>query len=83
MATYDNEVETKDDLTPSKMLSRAFWCGFFVHICLTGFIQDWYGLNKYIHVVRDGWMNTHWIMWAVLAFIGGFVYWRLQARVNS
>lgn len=62
---------------------RSFFLGFICHICLASAMQDLYGLEGYIAVVRASWMNTSWWMWAVLGIIAiclDCVYDKLERR---
>lgn len=39
--------------------------GFSVAVCLNAMTQDLMGKEQYLEVIRVGWINTHWQMWAL------------------
>lgn len=57
-------------------LSHAFWRGFFMHMFLNCMLQDWYGLDRYINAVREGWVNIYWWAWipALLLLVWSDIY---------
>ena len=69
--------------SPTRMLSIAFWSGWFFHLSILGVYQDWIGLDRYINKVQSGWMDTHWIMWALFAVISWNLYAWQQHKVNG
>lgn len=50
-------------MKPRTMIWGAFLAGLgtaFGIICL---IQDWLGLEAYLHYVQNNWVNIHWAVW--------------------
>ncbi|KKM97500.1 hypothetical protein LCGC14_1167510 [marine sediment metagenome] len=59
-------------------LKAGWWLGILTTISITGFIQDWYGLEKYKRVITDNWihMSPWWwlIPWLVSFFLSLYYY---------
>lgn len=70
------------DIQPKQQLKYSFILGFLFHSFITMMIQDIHGKAKYIQLVRDSWMDTSWIMWALFAGIVFYLYERLQNRIK-
>jgi len=70
-------------MKPSKMLAWAFWCGFALNIGLTNTIMQWYGKDAWIEALQAGWLDVHWGIWLVIAWIPAYLYRRLRRQVNE
>jgi len=46
-----------------KKIIESFWIGFFASLSMVGFIQDWYGQDKYIEYLKSHWFDLHWAWW--------------------
>lgn len=73
----------RDEQRPSRMLSRSFWSGFVLHMCLVCGIQDWLGKEEFLRRAESDWMNTHWLMWAFFGLIALSIYSLQQAKVSK
>lgn len=47
--------------------TNAFMMGFFFHIGYSMAVQDWLGLERYIQLCRDNWLDLHWTVGALIA----------------
>lgn len=70
-------------MKPSKMLSYAFWCGFAMNIFLTNTVMQWYGKEPWIEALEAGWLDIHWMIWLVIAWIPAYIYMRIKRQVNE
>lgn len=50
-------------------MEASFWRGFFVHSFLSCMLQDWYGLETYIQLLRIHWVNIYWWVWVPLLML--------------
>jgi len=67
-------------------MRNKYWLGFFIAICLHGFVEDILGKERYLKLVEDGWVNTPWWIWLVaIAVISGLDWYAdyLKAKVKS
>lgn len=70
-------------MKPSKMLSWAFWCGFAMNIFLTNTVMNFYGLDAWVAALQEGWLDIHWGIWLVIAWIPAYIFMRLKKQVNE
>ncbi len=49
--------------------SRVFWCGFATYAGLNMAWQDWMGKEAYLALVRDEWMDLHWMVGVTIALV--------------
>lgn len=57
-------------------VSRYWWCFFFGYMMANGhdmFMQDIWGLEKYIEVVKLHWVNLHWTVGLALMCLAAFL----------
>lgn len=69
--------------TPRRLLTRSFWCGFFVHAFFTLFVQDWMGLERYVASVREHWVNISWLVWVPLIVLCFYIHTADWASVSD
>lgn len=56
--------------------SRYWWCFFFGYMLHAGhdmFMQDMWGLEKYIAVVRLHWVDLHWSVGLGIMILAAFL----------
>ena len=70
-------------IKPKSQIVRAFWAGFILHASISMFYQDWVGLDKYLSLVKKGWVDTHWSLFLVTGIIALIYYNYLLLRINQ
>lgn len=50
-------------------LDLVFWCGFWAHALMNSLVQDWMGLERYIEMCRQHWLNIPWWVWPPLILL--------------
>lgn len=43
----------------------GFWIGFLMHALINYMYQDWIGLDAYIAMILDLWVDIHWAVWVI------------------
>lgn len=66
-----------------KLMTFAFWCGFFASTGITMAHQDWYGLEPYIVMLRERWIDLHWLVGASIVLVAMWFYIGRRLRVLS
>ena len=67
-------------MTTGNRISNGFWCGFIIHALIMLTVQDWLGLEDYLRVVVQNWVDIPWILWPVLAMP---VFWWYSKQFKS
>ncbi len=49
--------------------SRVFWCGFVTYAGLNMAWQDWMGYEAYLVLLREEWMDLHWMVGLTIAAV--------------
>lgn len=47
-------------------IRRGFWSGYIVSLCVISGYQDFVGKDRYLEMVRTGWLDTRWWMWLLI-----------------
>jgi len=71
------------NIKPVTQLLISFHCGALMMLSAFLFKQDWYGYDEYIIVLKENWINIHWLIWAIIFIWGFFTFYNLIKRVEK
>jgi len=51
----------------------SFWSGFYIAIAIIGFLQAWLGLERFVELLKERWIQLPWWVWLFLIILNLFL----------
>lgn len=71
------------ETTAKKLVLRSFWTGFFFHLVINLFHQDWIGKEGYLMLVDQNWWDIHWSVWVLPTIALMYFYYKTLNDADS